>query len=154
EPNNVGPGGENCASWGPTDGGWNDLPCDYKAQSLCEGPAEPAPMSCEAKLAFTVPGCTNVARGPGRASASAPWQDHTADEAADGDCATAWNAGGGPSQYWQIDLETVQDIRGVTLSPNMTPAAASVAHDISVSTDGTVFRTVIHYEGAMVNGQI
>jgi hypothetical protein len=42
EPNNVGPGGENCATWGPLDGRWNDLRCDARAQSICRGVVAPA----------------------------------------------------------------------------------------------------------------
>lgn len=41
EPNNVGPKGEDCATWGPSDGKWNDLPCDARAESICRGPADP-----------------------------------------------------------------------------------------------------------------
>ncbi len=42
EPNNVGPSGEDCATWGPGDGQWNDVPCDIRAQSICRGTPEPA----------------------------------------------------------------------------------------------------------------
>lgn len=41
EPNDVGPGGEDCATWGPGDGRWNDLPCDRLAPSICRGTPEP-----------------------------------------------------------------------------------------------------------------
>lgn len=40
EPNDVGPG-EDCATWGPSDGRWNDLPCDARAESVCRGLADP-----------------------------------------------------------------------------------------------------------------
>lgn len=39
EPNNAG-GAENCATWGPTDGEWNDLPCTGVTGSICRGSVE------------------------------------------------------------------------------------------------------------------
>jgi hypothetical protein len=95
--------------------------------------------SCSVTPSFPIPNCTNLAANK-PASASGSYPGYPIAGANDGNCKTGWNSGD-YSGWWQVDLGSVQPIRGVTISPGASPSPASITYTIAGSADGALFTT-------------
>ena len=99
--------------------------------------------------------CVNVALGkPATASNYAVWANNaTPDEANDGDCNSAWNAGTYAPQYWQVDLLSTYTINNINIMFDMSPNGY-VYHQILTSPDMINWIIIDSMVGNYYNGQL
>ncbi|HKZ54828.1 MAG TPA: RHS repeat-associated core domain-containing protein, partial [Anaerolineales bacterium] len=87
------------------------------------------------------------------ATASATWAGWPTERAVDGNLSSAWNAGGSPLQWIEVDLGQERSVGEVRLHVEQVPSGRTV-HEVQVAGEGRAFSVAYTFDGLTHHGDV